>query len=408
MQALSYDAQLRWKNEKVKEVLVRIGGFDREFIDSIAEEPIGAESPFRYRNKAQVPFGRNRDGEAVCGFYAGRTHHIVARKDCLLSDKLNEEILNRILAYLSEFSVSTYDEVKLNGLLRHVLIREGMRPSGDKNVMVCLVVNGDGIPHEEELVASLREVDSVTSILLNVNTKNTNVILGNTTKTLWGEDYIIDTMEGLSFRISPLSFYQVNHDQAVKLYNKALEYADLSGNEIVFDLYCGTGTISLFLARKARMVYGVEIVDAAIEDAKKNAAGNGIENARFYCGKSEEVAPRLLADPEVGRPDVIVVDPPRKGCDSSLLETILEVAPDRVVYVSCDPATLARDLKILCADGGYSLERVTAVDQFCQTGHIETVCLLSNRKPDARVKIDVDLEDYYRIKDEQKKNKASE
>lgn len=369
LQALSYEKQLAFKTNKVKNDLLRIGGFE-----SIPMEPIvGMEDPWHYRNKAQFPIGTDRNGQIVTGFYAGRTHQIIPSRDCALGVSQNREVLDRVIDFMETCHIPAYDEVSHSGLVRHVLIRYGFRTG---ELMVCLIINGSSLPHSEELVNRLRELDGITSITLNSNTGRTNVILGDKTKTLWGQEYITDYIGDVKYRISPVSFYQVNPIQTEKLYRLALDYADLKGNEIVWDLYCGIGTISLFLAQKARQVYGVEVIPQAIEDARQNARINGIENAEFFVGKSEEVLPEYCLEHPDAYADVIVVDPPRKGCDAKLLETILAMQPLRIVYVSCDPATLARDLKLLCA-GGYQLKRVRPVDQFCHTVHIETCVLLS-------------------------------
>ncbi|MBR3636915.1 MAG: 23S rRNA (uracil(1939)-C(5))-methyltransferase RlmD [Lachnospiraceae bacterium] len=415
LQEMSYEAELRFKENKVKNNLVRLGGFDEAFIESIREPIVGMKqpgeedfSPYRYRNKAQYPVGEDRDGNPVAGFYAGRTHDIIPNTDCLLGREVNQKILLTVLTFMKTYGVKSYDETQHKGLIRHILIREGFK-SGE--IMVCLIVNGKSIPKEELLCEQLvNEVPKIAGICLNTNTDKTNVIMGDRTRVLWGKESISDELCGINYAISARSFYQVNPVQAERLYSKAVEYASLTGTESVWDLYCGIGTISLCMAKKAGKVYGVEIVPEAIEDAKANALRNGISNAEFFVGKAEEVLPAFYEranDKDMLSPDIIVVDPPRKGCDEKCLETMLAMEPRRIVYVSCDSATLARDLKILCSEK-YELKAWQAFDQFSRTVHVETVCLLSNRKPDARVKIDVDLEDYYRIKDEQKKNKASE
>lgn len=372
IQAMSYEAQLKFKANKVKNDLVRIGGFDASFIDSISEEIIGMDNPFRYRNKAQYPVGVNKDGKIIAGFYAGRTHSIIANNDCHLGCSENKDILGAVISYMEKCGVKPYDEETGKGVVRHVLIRKGFTTG---EIMVCLVINADGLVKQELLIDDLCKIEGMKSICININKKNTNVILGDKCRTLWGEDTITDYIGDIKFKISPLSFFQVNPVQTKKLYEKALEYANLSGDETVWDLYCGIGTISLFLSKKAKNVYGIEIVPEAILDAKENAKMNGIENAHFYTGAAEDLAPELII------PDVIVVDPPRKGCDEKLLKTILSVKPSKVVYVSCDPATLSRDLKILCESGDYELKRVCPVDQFCHTVHVETVCLLSRKAP---------------------------
>lgn len=375
IQALSYEKQLEFKERKVRNNLERIGGFTE-----IPMEPIvGMEEPYHYRNKAQFPVGTDKDGHIVTGFYAGRTHTIIPNRDCALGLPVNREILDLVIDFMEKYHVSAYDEKTGKGLVRHVLIRCGFT---SKEKMVCLIINGKSLPHSEKLVEALREIDGMTSISINCNTERTNVILGRKTVVLWGQEYITDQIGEISYEISPVSFYQVNPVQTEKLYGLALEYADLHGEENVWDLYCGIGTISLFLAQKAKQVYGVEIIPQAIENAKRNAVKNGIENAEFFVGKSEEVLPEFYEkEAAAGRKahaDVIVVDPPRKGCDEKLLETIVKMAPDRVVYVSCDSATLARDLKILC-ENGYELKRARAVDQFCHTVHTESVCLMERK-----------------------------
>ena len=382
LQALSYDQQLVFKTNKVKGHLERIGGFT----DIPMEPIIGMDELFHYRNKAQFPVGRNKEGKIVTGFYAGRTHNIIENRDCALGVAENKEVLDRVIAHMEKYGIEPYNEATGKGLVRHVLIRYGYFT---KEVMVCLILNGNKIPKEELLVKSLCEIPGMTSITINVNKKHSNVILGEEIRLLWGQEYITDRIGDISYQISPLSFYQVNPMQTQKLYAKALEYADLHGEETVWDLYCGIGTISLFLAQKAKFVRGVEIVPAAIENAKENAKLNGLENTEFFVGKAEEVLPREYKKNGVYA-DVIVVDPPRKGCDETLLETMVEMNPDRIVYVSCDSATLARDLKYLC-ERGYELRKVCPVDQFGMTVHVETVVLLSHKKADSYIHIDVEF-----------------
>lgn len=372
IQAMSYEKQLEFKYNKVKGNLERIGGFSAEFLEQRMEAIVGMEEPFYYRNKAQFPVGTDKDGNVITGFYAGRTHDIIANTDCALGVSVNEQVLRIVLDFMKQEEVSAYDEKAQKGLIRHILIRYGFTT---KEIMVCLVINGSKIPHSEKLTEKLSELEGMTSITISSNTKDTNVIMGNSYETIWGQEYITDYIGDIKYQISPLSFYQVNPVQTEKLYGLALEYAALKGEETVWDLYCGIGTISLFLAQRAKQVYGVEIVPQAIEDAKRNAAINGIGNARFFVGKAEEVLPREYEENRVYA-DVIVVDPPRKGCDESLLRTMVEMAPKRIVYVSCDSATLARDLKVLC-ENGYEIERVRAVDQFPMTVHVESVVLMS-------------------------------
>lgn len=384
LQFLSYEKQLEFKKNKVEGNLRRIGGF-RDF--SI-EKVMGMENPWRYRNKAQFPFGKDKDGNIVTGFYAGRTHAIIPNRNCYLGVEENEEILNLIIEYMEENHVEPYHEETGKGLVRHALIRYGFTT---KEIMVCLIINGDSLPKKDRLIERLVKIPGMTSITANVNKKRSNVILGEKILPLWGQGYITDYIGNVKYQISPLSFYQVNPVQTVKLYETALAYAGLTGNETVWDLYCGIGTISLFLAQKAKQVYGVEIVPAAIEDAEKNAELNGIENAEFYVGKAEEVLPREYKEKGIYA-DVIVVDPPRKGCDEELLSTMLAMRPERIVYVSCDSSTLARDLKILCSEE-YRLERVAVCDMFPASVHVETVVLLSRKTPDDTIEVDLNLDE---------------
>lgn len=367
LQFLSYEKQLEFKKNKVKRNLERIGGFGQVEIEKV----IGMENPWRYRNKAQFPVGKNKDGEIITGFYAGRTHSIIPNRNCYLGAEVNEEILNQVIAYMTDNHVEPYEEAGGKGLVRHILIRNGFKTG---EIMVCIIANGRTLPKVNNLIERLQTIPGMTSISLNVNTKRNNVILGDEVITLWGQETISDYIGDIKFEISPLSFYQVNPVQTEKLYGTALEYAGLTGKETVWDLYCGIGTISLFLAQKAKQVYGVEIVPPAIEDAKRNARRNGIENAEFYVGKAEEVLPQKYEEEGI-RADVIVVDPPRKGCEPEVLDTMLHMKPERIVYVSCDSATLARDLKILC-EKEYQIEKVAVCDMFGNSVHVETVCKL--------------------------------
>lgn len=366
IQELSYEKQLAFKENKVRNNLIRIGGIENPPMEPI----IGMEEPWRYRNKAQFPVGRNKEGRIIAGFYAGRTHAIipVEHNDCLLGREVNAQILNTVLSHMEQYDIEPYDEATGTGLVRHVLIRCGFT---SRQIMVCLVLNGRKLPGEEALADRLMKIPGMTSIMVNVNMENTNVILGDQVRTVRGQSYITDSIGDVAFQISPLSFYQVNPVQTEKLYSKTLEYAGLTGEETVWDMYCGIGTISLFLAKKAKKVYGVEIIPDAIEDARRNAKLNGIENAEFFVGKSEDVLPEQYEKHQI-KADVIVVDPPRKGCDRAVLDTMLKMQPKRIVYVSCDSATLARDVKLL-TEGGYHLERAVAVDQFCHSSHVETV-----------------------------------
>ncbi|MDD3220743.1 MAG: 23S rRNA (uracil(1939)-C(5))-methyltransferase RlmD, partial [Lachnospiraceae bacterium] len=361
IQMLDYTKQLEFKENMIRNNLKRIGGFEEIPFEAM----LGMEEPFRYRNKAQFPVGTDKEGNLITGFYAGRTHAIIPNRECYLGVEVNQQILDIVLGFMEENQITAYDEQTGKGLVRHVLIRYGFT---SKEIMVCLVVNGSSVPHADILVERLEKIPGMASISINVNTKRSNVILGDQVKVLWGSSYIQDSIGDVLFQISPLSFYQVNPVQTKVLYEKAMEYAGLQGEETVWDLYCGIGTISLFLSQKAKKVYGVEIVPQAIEDARHNAKLNGIENAEFFVGKAEEVLPEQYEKNHV-HADVIVVDPPRKGCEESLLDTMVQMAPERIVYVSCDSATLARDLKYLCQKG-YELVKVCGVDQFCQTVHV--------------------------------------
>ena len=373
MQQVSYEQQLEYKWNKVKNCLQRIGKMEN--VEAIMEKPAyGMDDPFHYRNKAQFPVGRDKNGDVVIGFYAGRSHDIIDTESCAIGAPVNDQIVAIVRSFIEDNHISTYDEETGRGLVRHILIRVGFTT---KEIMVCLVTNGNKLPHSEILIDELVKIDGMTSICLNVNMENTNRILGDKCITLWGQSYITDYIGDIKYQISPLSFYQVNPVQTNVLYNKALEYADLSGDETVWDMYCGIGTISLFLAQKAKKVYGVEIVPQAIDDARHNAEINGITNAEFFVGKAEEVVPDIYKKGGDGsHADVVVVDPPRKGCDQVLLDTLVHMAPERIVYVSCDPATLARDVKIL-QEKGYEAKKVAVVDQFCHSGHVETVVKLS-------------------------------
>ena len=396
IQEMRYEAQLAFKQKMVQNNLERIGGLS----DFEMYPVIGMETPYAYRNKAQFPVGEDKDGNIVIGFYAGRTHHIVEQTDCCIGAPENGEVLRKVKAYMQKNQIRPYNEEHHSGIVRHILIRTGYHT---KEIMVCLIVNAakaSCLKNAEQLTESLREMDGITSVMVNFNTEKTNVILGKKSEVLWGQPYIEDFIGDVKYQISPQSFFQVNPMQTEKLYAKALEYAGLTGNETVWDLYCGIGTISLFLAKNARKVYGVEIVPQAIEDARNNAKRNGIDNAEFFVGKAEEVVPafyekalKQAQDSEAGksiRPDVVVVDPPRKGCEEVLLETIVKMRPQRIVYVSCDSATLARDLKFLSANG-YAVKKVQPVDQFGHSVHIETVVLLSHKKPDGHINVKVEF-----------------
>lgn len=367
LQHLDYSAQLEFKTAKVRQNLMRIGGFSH--IDVLPA--IGMDNPVRYRNKAQYPVSII-NGEFVCGFYANHSHRLIPCEDCLINLEENKHIISAIKDFLQACNLTSYDETTHKGFLRHIVIKSGFHTG---EVMVCLVVNAHSFKYKNELITSLSRFDSIKSIAINYNTDKTNVIMGQKTETIYGKDTITDTIGNLKFNISPLSFFQVNPIQTEKLYETALDYAGLTGSETVIDAYCGIGTISLFLAKRAKKVYGVEIIPEAIAAAKENANLNNIANAKFYAGKSEEIIPMLHNEKGI-TPDVMVVDPPRKGCDESLLKLMLNMSPKTIVYVSCDSATLARDLKILCTEN-YEIKRVQPVDMFPHTPHVETVVLMS-------------------------------
>lgn len=365
LQHLDYKAQLNNKTQMVKDVMERIGGFK----DIKVHDAIGMQEPWRYRNKAQFPVGFSDD--VVIGFYANRSHNIVDTDKCVIQDEINDKIIEIFKMYLKKFKVSIYNEESHKGLVRHIVTRKGFKTG---EVMVCIVMNGESLPNAEYLVEQLTDIiPEIKSIVINVNKKQSNVILGDKNIVIYGEEAIYDYIGQFKFRISPNSFFQVNPVQTDVLYNKALEYAALNGNETVFDAYCGIGTISLFLSQKAKKVYGVEIVPQAIDNAKENAVLNNVDNVDFILGESEKVIPEMY---QKGiKADVIVVDPPRKGCGQELLEVIAEMQCPRVVYVSCNPATLARDLKYL-AEKGYKVQAVQPVDMFPHTAHCEAIALI--------------------------------
>ncbi len=414
LQHASYEAQLKFKRQQVVDSLERIGGLrvlgggnvtnaaksdninmfggiessntninttnnininnKTDISDTkpavIVHPTIGMSDPWRYRNKAQVPFGEEQGG-LIGGFYARGSHRIIDTDTCLIQSETGDDVFLRVKEIARSLGISAYNEITHQGLLRHVVVKTGFR-SGE--IMIVLVINGEKIPQVNQWNERIRsEIKGVTSICLNINRQKTNVIFGDITKVLWGNDVIYDYIGDIKYAISARSFYQVNPVQTEVLYRKALDYAALTGVETVIDAYCGIGTISLFLAQYAKQVYGVEIVSEAIEDAKVNAQLNGINNVQFAVGKAEEVIPAW--NKQGIKPDVIVVDPPRKGCDIELLNTIIEMKPERVVYVSCNPATLARDLRIL-EDGGFRTVEVQPVDMFPHTVHVETVALL--------------------------------
>lgn len=375
IQALSYEAQLEYKQKKVYGNLQRIGGFSVDMLNQIFEPIVGMDNPYRYRNKAQYPVGADRNGKIVAGFYAGRTHDIIPSDDCIIGISENKEIIEAIVNHMEKYHISAYQEDSGKGLVRHVLIRKGF-VTGE--IMICLVISHKGkeseyIPHESELIDQLIKTEGVSSVCVSINPEKTNVIMGEEIHTIWGSDTITDILLNKKYRISPLAFFQVNHEQCEKLYNTAIEFAEFEGNEEVWDICCGIGTIAMSVADKVKIVHGIEIVPQAIEDAKYNAEINDIRNADFFCDDATEY---LTKNAESMQADVIIMDPPRKGMTEEALKAVMDVAPEKIVYVSCDPATLARDLRILC-DGGYELKRIRPVDMFPHSVHCECVVLLS-------------------------------
>ncbi|WP_032122545.1 23S rRNA (uracil(1939)-C(5))-methyltransferase RlmD [Clostridium amazonitimonense] len=371
IQHMDYECQLDFKTNRVKDCIERIG----KIKDTIIHRAIGAASPYRYRNKVQLPVGGVK-GDVTIGFYAPRSHNIIDMNKCHIQDESGDKAVEITRQWMNKYNIEPYNEIEskssnLKGLIRHIMVRRGFKTD---EVMVVLVTTKKQLPYKEEFIQLIRDnIKGVKSIIQNINSKVTNVVLGEENIVLWGEDHISDYIGEFKFNISPLSFFQVNPMQTEVLYKKALDYADLKGEEVVFDAYCGTGTISLFLSQKAKKVYGVEIVKEAIENAKENAKINGVNNVEFIVGQSEKVIPELI---EKGiKADVVVVDPPRKGCAKELLEAIAHMSPEKIVYVSCDPSTLARDLAIL-EELGYKTKEVQPVDMFPETGHCEVVCLL--------------------------------
>ncbi|WP_017414132.1 23S rRNA (uracil(1939)-C(5))-methyltransferase RlmD [Clostridium tunisiense] len=363
LQHYSYEEQLNFKTERVKNVISRIGKLE----DVIIHNTLGMETPYNYRNKVQLPVGATGE-EILVGFYAQRSHDIINMDKCYIQDEVGDQVIALTKQWMKKFKISPYDEKSHSGIVRHIMVRKGFKTG---EIMVVLVTRSEELPHKQEFIDLIKEnITGVVSIIQNMNKEKTNVILGLKSLTLWGQDHISDYIGEFKFNISPLSFFQVNPVQTEMLYGKALEYAGLTGEETVFDAYCGTGTISLFLSKKAKKVYGVEIIPEAIENAKENARANGVTNAKFIVGKSEEEIPRLIA--QGIKADVVVVDPPRKGCEESLLKALSEIEPRRIVYVSCDPATLARDLGVLDVLGYKTLE-IQPVDMFPQTAHVECV-----------------------------------
>lgn len=375
---MDYAEELRAKGQRVQDALARLGGSS-----VTVEEVLGAAEPLHYRNKSQYPV--SADGKV--GFYRARTHQVTDLSACLIQKPQADAAAGALRRYMAAQHVPGYDEKTGQGLVRHLYVRTNAKGQS----LICVVVNGERLPGEEALVEAMRQaVRSAVGVVLNVNTRRSNVILGDRYRTLWGEDTLTDTLCGHSFRLSIPAFYQVNRDQAEVLYCKAVEYAGLTGTELVLDLYCGAGTITLTMADRAKKVIGAEIVAPAVENARENAAANGIENVEFFCGDAGDIAARLAE--ERLRPEVICVDPPRKGLAPEVIDAMVQMGPERIVYVSCDPATLGRDVKLL-AQRGYAARRAAAVDLFPGTAHVETVCQLVLRKPVVHVNIDVDVEE---------------
>ncbi|XZH20292.1 23S rRNA (uracil(1939)-C(5))-methyltransferase RlmD [Clostridium perfringens] len=369
LQHASYKAQLDFKWDRVKDCVSKIGKLD----PTIVKYPLGMENPWRYRNKVQLPIGLI-NGEVKIGFFAPRSHDIIDMESCLIQDEIGDKVVKLTREWIEKFNIRPYNvdgEYDEKGIVRHIMIRRGFTTN---EVMIVLVTNGEKLPHKEEFVdLMVKNIPGIKSVIQNINSKKTNVILGLESKTLWGEDTISDYIGDFRFNISPLSFFQVNPIQTEVLYGKALEYANLTGNEEVFDAYCGTGTITLFLSQKAKKVYGVEIIPQAIDNAWINAKENKVENVEFFVGESEVVIPDLIN--KGVKADVVVVDPPRKGCDKKLLDAITNIDAKKIVYVSCDPSTLGRDLQVL-EENGYKTLEVQPVDMFPNTAHIENVALL--------------------------------
>ena len=378
-QHMTYEEELRAKQTRVQDALKRLGGTDLEL-----EGILGAKDPMHYRNKSQYPVG----ADGSIGFYQARTHKVVPVKRCMIQSEISDKTAAAVGDWMRKYKISAYDETTGKGMVRHVYVRVNRKGES----LCCVVVNGKQLPREPELAAFVTAAAPRTvGVLVNSNTKKGNVILGEKYRTIWGQDFLMDTLCGLEFKLSVPSFYQVNRDQAERLYGKALEYAGLTGRETVLDLYCGTGTITLCLAKEAGRAIGAEIVPPAIEDANENAKRNHVENVEFFCGDAAEIAAKLERDGL--RPDVISVDPPRKGLAPEVIASIAGMQPQRVVYVSCDPATLGRDIKIF-AGFGYEAERAVAVDMFPGTRHVETVVLLSKGEIDSKkIRVEFSLED---------------
>ena len=379
---ISYSSELAFKQKRVYDALTRIGGVNGELIGTI----IGSEKSENYRNKAQFPVTKDKDGHIRAGFFAPRSHRIIPNEECRLQAEVFSKAVNLFIEWAEKYGISPYDEASHTGVLRHIYLRYAEKTG---QLMVCAVINAKGMKHEAELVGILRGgIPELASVVINVNTEKTNVITGRECRTIYGSGYITDELCGLRFRISPLSFYQVNRAQAERLYTIAAGLSDLSADETLIDMYCGTGTIGLTMADRVRTLIGAEIVPQAIEDAKINAAENNITNAEFICADASAAA-SALAQRGI-RPDCVILDPPRKGCDGSLIDTVSAMSPKRIVYVSCDPATLARDVKLF-SEHGFMLQKAIPVDMFPRTTHVETVCLLSKLFSQGSTTVEFDL-----------------
>jgi len=363
---LSCEAQLELKRERVADCMRKIGRLDVEVLPVVP-----SEKQFRYRNKVQLPVGQTENGEPFVGFYANRSHRIVRNEKCLLQSEQSDSVVSAFLGWMKENGVTAYNEETGKGLVRHLFIRQGENAEGETELLAMPVINGKRLPGETELAETMKKA-GVTCLCVNINRAKTNVILGDETKTVFGSGYVEDVLCGNTFKISPQSFYQVNRPQAEKLYSLALDMAEISGDDVVYDLYCGAGTITLCAAKRAGKVYGIEIVPEAVENAKENAMLNGIENVEFMCGDVAEIVRELK---NRAKPRVVIVDPPRKGCDNAMLELLIELSPEKIAYISCNPATLARDMAYLC-EKGYKCGKVQPVDLFPNTSHVEAVTLL--------------------------------
>ena len=363
---INYQISLEMKKNNVQNTLKKSLGFEVPI-----DEILGMDNPKFYRNKLQYPIGINKDGKTIMGVFAERSHRIIPIEKCFIQNEECQKVANDILKFLKEHNISGYNEEKQTGIVRHLVIRIGVKTD---EIMVTLVVNNDNVPYENELVKFIIDNNpKVKTIVKNLNNKNTNVILGNKNTILYGDGYIRDILINKKFKISPMSFYQVNPIQTEKLYSKAIEYAELSGNETIFDLYCGIGTIGICASDKVKKLYGIETIPEAIEDAKENAKINNVENAEFFVGDVENELPKFIKERKI-LADVVFVDPPRKGCEQTAIETLLEIEPRKIVYVSCNPATLARDLKIF--NKKYEIKKVAICDMFPGTAHIETICCM--------------------------------